>query len=99
MKILSMNIWDFGGLTKQKSLCSLFTSLKPDMILLQETMCSFSHALNLFSKLKPGWELCSIDSTGLLGGLLLGWNPLLIGCKAFTSYAGILLKANFKGIS
>ena len=61
-------------------------------------MCSHAHALYLFSKLKPGWEFCASDACGLSGGLLAGWDPHLIRCKAFTSLAGIVLKATFKGL-
>ena len=38
MKILSMNIRGFGGVAKQKSLGLLLSSLKPDLILFQETV-------------------------------------------------------------
>ena len=99
MKILSMDIQGFGGLSKQKALCSLFYDLNPDMILLQETMCNFSQALLLFSKLKPRWEFYALDASGLSGGLLAGWNPLLVHYKAFSSLASIILKASIKGIS
>ena len=78
MKILSMNIRGFGGLTKQKSLGILFTDLNLDMILIQETMCCYSQSLLLFSKLKPGWEFCAFDALGLSGGLLAGRNPFLV---------------------
>ena len=72
MKILSMNIRGFGGLTKQKALGRFFTDLNPDMILIQETMCSYSQSLLLYSKLKPGWELCASDASSLSRGLLAG---------------------------
>ena len=98
MKILSMNIRGFGGLAKQKSLGVLLSDLRPDMILLQETMCGHAHALHLFSKLKPGWEFCASNATGLSGGLLAGWDPHLVRCKAFSSLPGIVLKAIFKGL-
>ena len=42
MMILSLNSQDLGGRTKSLSLRALFSSLKPDIILLQETMCSDS---------------------------------------------------------
>ena len=92
-----MNIHGFGGLTKQKYLRTLFSSLNPDMILIQETMCDHFSALHLFSKLKSGWEFCALESHGLSGGLLTGWNPHLTRCKAFQSFAVILVKAIFKG--
>ena len=99
MKILSMNIRGFWGLAKHKSLGRLFSDLRPDMILLQETMCCFSQALYLFSKLKPGWEFCASDASGLSSGLLTGWDPHLVRCKAFSSLVGIVLKATFKGLA
>ena len=99
MKILSMNICGFGGLAKQNSLGLLLSDLRPDLILLQETMCSHAHALYLFSTLKPGWEFCASDACGLSGGLLAGWDPHLVRCKDFSSLAGIVLKATFKGMA
>ena len=71
MKLLSLNVKALGGKTKNFSLCALFQSLGPDMILLQETMCSSSLALLAFSKLLPSWELCAISASGLSGGLLM----------------------------
>ena len=94
-----MNIRGFGGLTKQKSLGSLLSELNPDMIMLQETMCNFSQALMVFSKFKPRWEFCVIDASSLSGGLLAGCNPLMVHCKAFSSFAGIILQASIKGLS
>ena len=99
MKILSMNIRGFGGLSKQKSIGILLSDLRPDMIILQETMCCHAHALYMFSKLKPGWEFCASDASGLSGGLLASWDPHLVRCKAYTSLDGIVLKATFKGLA
>ena len=98
MKIVSMNIRGFGGLTKQKALKELFSSLNPDIILLQETMCDHFSALHLFAKINPRWEYCAIDALSLSGGILLAWNPYLIQCKSYHSFAGILLSASFKGL-
>ena len=61
-------------------------------------ICDHYLALCLFSNIKPSWEFCAIDSLGRSGGLLTGWNPHLTHCKAFHSYAGILVKARFKGL-
>ena len=99
MKILSMNIRGFGGLAKQKSLGRLPSDLRPNMILLQETMCCYSQALYLFSKLKPGWEFCASDAMGISGSLLARWDPHLVQCKAFSSLDGIILKPSFKGLA
>ena len=83
MKILSLNVRGLGGLAKQKSLHRIFASLSPDLILLQETMNSTYPALLDFSKICPRWEFCALSSKGLLGGILSGWNPLHVKCKAF----------------
>ena len=99
MRILSLNVRGLGGLAKQKSLRYLFSSLLPDIILLQETMNSSYPALLAFSKLGPGWEFCAINSSSLSGGILSGWNPHIVKCKAFCTVAGILLKAQFRGSS
>ena len=60
-------------------------------------MTSTYPALIAFSKLCPGWEFCALNSNGLSGGLLSGWNPKILKCKAFHTSAGILLKALIRG--
>ena len=96
MHFLTLNVRGLGGLAKQKILRHLISSLSPDVILLQETMTSIYAALFAFSKLCPGWEFCAIKAKGLSGGILSGWNPKLLRCKAFHTVAGILLKASLK---
>ena len=97
MCILSLNVRGLGGLAKQKSLRHLFSSLSPDVVLLQETMTSTYLALLAFSKLCLSWEFYAISSSRLSGGILSGWNPKLIKCKAYHTVAGILLKAMIHG--
>ena len=97
MKIVSFNIHGFGGLAKQKSLHSLFLSLSPYMILIQETMCRHFPTLHAFSKLLSRWEFCATNASGLFGGLLTGWNPHTVRCKAFEMVGGILVQAKFRG--
>ena len=99
MLILSLNISGLGGRPKTLSLCALFNSLKPDFILLQETMCSNVPSLLDFSKLLPTWEFCAVSARGLSGGLLSAWIPLKVKCKAFHTCAGILLQATIHGLS
>ena len=99
MCILTLNVRGLGGLAKQKYLHHLFVSLSPDVVLLQEIMTSSYPALFSFSKLCPGWEFCALNSKGLSGGILSGWNPKLLKCKAFHTVASILLKASIRGSS
>ena len=86
-----------GGLQNIKT-SEPFTSLNPDNILLQETMCDHLTALRLFAFMKPGWEFCAIDALGLSRGILSAWNPRLVRCKAYLSFASILLYARFKSL-
>ena len=99
MHILTLNVRGLGGFAKQKSLRHLLFTLSPDVVLLQESMTSPYPALFSFSKLCPGWEFCALSSKGLSGGILSGWNPKLLKCKAFHTAAGILLKASIRGSS
>ena len=98
MNIVSMNIRGLGGITKQKSLRTPFSSLNPDLIMLQETMCDHITALQLFAKLNPRWKFYALDAHGLFGGILSTWNPHLTCCKYYHSFVGILLYARFKGL-
>ena len=61
-------------------------------------MCDHLTALRLFASIKPGWEYCAIDALGLSGGILSAWDPRLVKCKAFLSFAGILLHARFRSL-
>ena len=97
MRILSMNVRGLGGLAKQKSLRHLLFALSPDLVLLQETMTSSYPALFSFSKLCLGWEFCALSSIDLSRGILSGWNPKIIKCKAFQTATGILLNASIRG--
>ena len=97
MRILTLNVHGLGSLAKQKNLCHLFVSLSPDVVLFQETMTSSYPTLFAFSKLCPGWEYCALNSNGLSGGILSGWNMKLLKCKSYQTVAGILLKASIHG--
>ena len=96
MKLLSLNIHGLGGLTKIKSFSSLLSEIKPNMVFLQETMCDHSQALLSFEKVKTSWESCATDSLGLSRGILTGWDPSVVCCKAFVSLFGILVKVLLK---
>ena len=99
MLILTLNVRGLGGKTKLSHLRSLFQTIRPDMILLQETMCSSYPAMHAFSKLLPNWEFCATSASGLSGGLLTAWNPRMVRCRAFETPAGILVKAKFRGMA
>jgi len=54
-------------------------------------MVSELKARETFSKLLPMWNLCGVDSLGLLGGLLSAWSPRRVDFSVFLTPAGILL--------
>ena len=83
MIILSLNIRGRGGKIKTLNLYALLKTLNPDIILLQETMCSSSLALFAFSKILPSWEFCAISASGLSGGLFSTWNPSKENYRAY----------------
>ena len=96
MWIISLNVRGFGDFDKQRTLVTLFLSLSPDMILLQETMCSHYLILLAFSKLLLGREFCAMNDEGLSGGLLTAWNSRSVRCKSFEMMVGILVKLHFR---
>ena len=93
MRLVSFNIRGFGGRPKTLALRKLLDELIPDMVFFQETMCSREQALFSFTQLRPGWEFCACDTIRLSGGLLSTWNPLIVRCKAYITFEGILVKA------
>ena len=54
-------------------------------MVLAHSACSF------FLKIKPDWEVASVDALGLSGGLLATWDLGKAKLKAFVVTAGILL--------
>ena len=51
---------------------------------------------DLFLETFPGLGIMACDVNGLLGGLLTAWNPLVVRCKSFLTFVGILVKDRFK---
>ena len=99
MKILALNVRGLEGKTKQHSVHSLFLTIQPDMILLQETRCRTYPVLHSFFKLLPNWEFCATCASSLSGGLLTAWNPRRVRYHAFETIAHILVKADFRGMN
>jgi hypothetical protein len=53
----------------------MIRSLKPDIILLQETMCLSEKARETLESWLKNWSFCAIDIEGMSGGLITGWSP------------------------
>ena len=99
MLILSLNIRGVGGPHKKCALGRLVSSLKPDIILLQETMAESCKAIDFMSGIVGNWFMSAIDAVGLFGGLLLAWDPKKASFDAFNSYASISLQGRIVGDS
>jgi len=92
MIILSLNLRGFGSPTKLASLKRLLQQIKPNIVLLQETLIEGDKAKNLFFQCLPHWNVGAIDSIGRSRGLLTSWNPSLAEFCAFGTVAGIFLE-------
>jgi len=98
MIITTFNIRGLGGGPKKCALRRLFSTVRPDLILIQETMAPAWRACHYFLNIFPGWEVSAVDSVGHSGGLLCIWNPSICNFASFSSVAGILLVGKVKGL-
>jgi hypothetical protein len=73
--------------------------VKPDLVMIQETMVVGVKAREVFSNFFPTWNFCAVDSKGLSRGLLLAWNPKKDNLSSFLIPAGILLEEVVKKIN
>ena len=78
MLIVSFNTRGLGGPQKKTSLKRLCNNLKPSVIMLQETMLEVSKVDSIINELLKDWEVESLDSDGLSGGLITAWSPAML---------------------
>jgi len=98
MLILSFNVRGSGGASKMLALKDLIVLVKPDVVLLQETMVDHVHEKDYFLKICPTWSCATIDSVGNSGGLLSGWNPCIGQLETFQSALGIFLEGRVSSL-
>ena len=91
MIITTINLRGLGKSLKFSALKRLFSTVHPDLVLVQETMDVANMACQLFLHLFPGWEVCVVDADGLSRGLLCIWNPDVSDLSPFSLRSGILL--------
>jgi hypothetical protein len=99
MILMSYNLCGVGGAPKLLNLKRLLQSVNPDIIFLQETMVDNVKEKYFFMKCYPNWDCVEIDSNGLSGGLISGWNPMKEDLQAFQICAGIMLEGRLKDLS
>ena len=83
MTFLSLNVRRLDRDERIRALSKVFSDTNPSIILLQETMCSTSIAIEIIANLLPSWEILVVSASGLSGGLLSCWNPRVAQLKSF----------------
>lgn len=63
------------GPQKKLSLERIICSLKPDIILIQETMCLSEKARETLQSWLKNWSFCATNAEGMSKGLITGWSP------------------------
>lgn len=82
---------------KRNSIGRIMEVVRPEILLIQETMTSAIRACQYSLKKFPGWEVSATDSSGLSGGLLCIWNPASCDFVPYSTAAGILLVGHIQG--
>jgi exonuclease III len=96
MIFLSFNARGIGGPQKKLSLKRLLLSLKPDILFLQETMCSGEDAIKIVSQWLKNWSFSAVDAEGLSGGLLSGWSSDFKALSSSSALSSISVKLKHK---
>jgi hypothetical protein len=98
MIVVTLNMRGVGGSSKYLALKRFLDLVKPDVLLIQETMVGVEKSRDLFGKLLPHWFFYGVDCTSLSGGLLSAWNPRKIIFSTYLILAGILLEGRIKDL-
>jgi hypothetical protein len=73
MKLQFLNVRKLSIPSKIISLHKLVEKEKPEVLLVQETMCMGDFIVGSVKKLFSNWGFLWMDSNGMLGGLLTRW--------------------------
>jgi hypothetical protein len=91
MLLLSLNVRGIGGTLKVASFHHLVDHTRPEIIFLQETLVSAQKARDFLYIFRPSWAVCSVNSVGNSGGLLVAWDPNLFDLVPYLTVGGILV--------
>jgi hypothetical protein len=80
--VLSLNVRGVGGAHKMIALKRLFSKYKPNIILMQKTMCEGKKAIEILSNVLKDWSFYYVDVEGWSCGLVTSWNN---GIEALSS--------------
>jgi exonuclease III len=89
MLLLSLNVRGIGGTLKAASFRRLIDQSSPEIVFLQETLVSAQKARDFFLIFVPSWAICSVNSVGSSGGLLVAWDTRFFELSPFLTVGGI----------
>jgi hypothetical protein len=96
MMMLSFKTRGVGVPQKKLSLKRHITSLKPNVKLIQETICSGEKAKEIFSSWLENWSFCTIHVEWILGGILTGWSPDFKSLSSSSFPSSLSVNSRFK---
>jgi endonuclease/exonuclease/phosphatase family metal-dependent hydrolase len=91
MILLSLNIRGVGGHLKAASYRRLLSLTSPDIIFLQETLVDNKKTRLFLNQFHSNWHICSVNSLGTSGGLVVAWNSDKYILSPYFCCGGILL--------
>jgi endonuclease/exonuclease/phosphatase family metal-dependent hydrolase len=98
MIVVTLNVRGVGGSSKYLALKRLLDLVKPDVLLIQETMVGVAKARDLFVKLLTTLVFLWSGLHRSLCGMLSAWNPRKADFSAYLIPAGILLEGRVKDL-
>jgi hypothetical protein len=91
MLLLSLNVRGIGGTLKFASFRRLVDHTRPRIIFLQETLVFAQKARDFLYIFRLSWTVCSVNSVGNSGGLLVAWDTNLFELIPYLMVSGILV--------
>ena len=92
MIFLSFNCRGLASQPKKLAFRELIRSKNPDVIMLQETLGKGDEAINILSKMLPGWVFHALDAVGRSGEVVSGYNSKKLRYIYSWGYSGTLFK-------
>jgi hypothetical protein len=90
MIIMFVNIRGLGGKDKKMSLQGLMDVARLYIIMILETMGRFKTLIFDLERLSPRWGFVGIDTSGLSGGLFIGFSAKLMLVNRYSISSGLL---------
>lgn len=96
--IFSLNLWGLGAAPKFLALKDCFSTNRPFIILLQETMHTAPQVIGYFQIMLPDWHMVATDANGHSRGLIAIWDLRWVKLRDFSCFSKILLSGHIHGL-